>query len=198
MPLTYSIALLALFCVLLVGEFFIPSAGMVGLAAAIAALTSIVIAFTHSVTAGMIVLVTVVVLTAVILYAMVHYWPHTSIGKMILNRRPGDLHEPVESRLRTGEKRKDLIGRVGIAKTNLLPSGLVVIDGKRLDAVSEGSPIDAGTEVVVISTVTGKIRVRVATRADIEPEQVATERRTEAIESSLESLDLDRLDEETT
>ncbi|PAY20392.1 nodulation protein NfeD [Rhodopirellula sp. SM50] len=195
MPLTYSLALLALFFVLLVGEFFIPSAGMVGFAAAIAATTSIVIAFTHSATAGFAVTATVVLSTPVVLVMMIRYWPHTSIGKLILNRRPGQLDEPTESRLRSGEKRKDLVGRSGVAKTNLLPSGLVVIDGKRLDAVSDGSPIDAGTEIVVISAVAGKLRVRVAERADLDPEQVDVERRTESIEATLESLDLDDLDE---
>ena len=195
MPLTYSLALLALFLVLLVGEFFIPSAGMVGVVALITAVTSIVIAFTHSLTAGFAVATVVVVSTPTILYAMIHYWPHTPIGRLILNRRPGQTDEPTESRLRSGEKRKDLVGRVGKAKTNLLPSGLVVIDGQRLDAVSEGSPIDAGTDVVVISAVAGKLRVRVAGRSDITPERVAVERKTEAIESSLESLDLDGLDD---
>ncbi|MCA9136921.1 MAG: hypothetical protein KDB00_09180 [Planctomycetales bacterium] len=195
MELTYSAALFALFCVLLVGEFFIPSAGMVGVAAAIAAITSIAIAFTHSVTAGVAFTAAVMLATVGILYAMVRYWPHTTIGRMILNRRPGQLDEPTESRLPNGEKRKDLIGRIGVARTNLLPGGLVVIEGARLDAISDGAPIDAGTEVVVISTIAGKIRVRAAARADLAPEQVAVERKTESIETTLESLDLDGLDE---
>ncbi|WP_182870353.1 NfeD family protein [Rhodopirellula sp. JC639] len=195
MPLTYSLALLALFFVLLVGEFFIPSAGMVGVAAAIAGTTSIVIAFTHSATAGFAVTTTVMGSTPLVLYLMIRFWPHSPIGKLILNRRPGQLDEPTESRLRSGEKRKDLVGHLGVAKTNLLPSGLVVIDGKRLDAVSDGSPIDAGTPIVVISAVAGKLRVRAAERSDIEPEQVEVERRTDAIEATLESLDLEDLDD---
>lgn len=194
MPLTYSLALLILFFLLLVAEFFIPSAGVVGVAAAIAAITSIVIAFTHSMAAGIVMLGVITISTPVILYAMICLWPHTPIGKLILNRRPGQIDEPIESRLRSGEKRKELIGRLGIAKTNLLPSGLVVIDGKRIDAVSEGSPIDAGTDVVVISTVAGKIRVRVAGPGDFAPQQAEVQRKTEAIETSLESLDLDDLD----
>lgn len=195
MQLTYSLALFALFCVLLVGEFFVPSAGMVGVAAAIAAITSISIAFTHSLTAGVAMMALTVAATIGILYAMVHHWPHTTVGRLILNRRPGQIDEPTESVLRSGEKRKDLVGRIGVAKTNLLPSGLVIIQGARLDAVSAGSPIDAGTEVVVISAIAGKIRVRAAERSDLAPEQVTVQRKTEAIEATLESLDLDGLDE---
>lgn len=195
MELIYSAGLLILFVVLLVGEFFIPSAGTVGFAAAVAAVSSIVIAFTHSTTAGFIFLTAVAVATPLILYGVILYWPHTTIGRLILNRRPGQTDEPTESRLKTGERRKDLVGRVGVAKTNLLPSGLVVIEGKRLDAVSDGSPIDAGTDVVVVSVVAGKLRVRIASRADLQPEQVEVERRSEAIETTLASLDLDDLDD---
>jgi membrane-bound serine protease (ClpP class) len=195
MPLTYSAALLVLFVLLLIGEFFIPSAGMVGVAAGIAGITSIAIAFTHSMRAGFVVMGVIAVSTPAILYAMIHYWPHTPIGRRILNRRPGQTDEPTESRLRSGEKRKDLVGQIGVAKTDLLPGGLIVINGKRLDAISEGSVIDAGTKVVVISSETGKIRVRVAGAGDIDPHQVDVQRRTESIETSLESLDLDSLED---
>ncbi|UFJ43155.1 nodulation protein NfeD [Brevibacillus humidisoli] len=45
---------------------------------------------------------------------------------------------------------RELIGQVGIALTPLRPSGIVRIDGKRVDAVSAGGFIASGTEVVVI------------------------------------------------
>lgn len=195
MPLTYSLGLLVLFLLLLVAEFFVPSAGIVGIASAVAAIASIAIAFTHSMVAGIAVMSVVAISTPAILYAMVRFWPHTPIGKLILNRRPGQIDEPIESRLRSGEKRKELIGRLGVAKTNLLPSGLVVIDGNRIDAISEGSAIDAGTDVVVVSTIAGKIRVRIARDSDYSPQQAEVQRRTQAIETSLESMDLDAFDD---
>ena len=194
MPLTYSLALLGLFFVLLIGEFFVPSAGLIGITAVATAIASIAIAFTHSVAAGVAVTAVIAFSTPAILIAMINYWPHTPVGRWILNRRPGQTDAPMESRLKSGEKRKDLVGQVGVAKTNLLPGGLVEIDGKRLDAVTGGAPIDAGTQVVVTSTVAGKIRVRKAGRSDIEPDQVEVERRTESMESSLESLDLESLE----
>jgi len=197
MTLTYSIALLILFFILMAAEFFIPSAGTVGAAAAIAGVASIVIAFTHSNTAGFSVVGTIAVATPMMLYAMVLYWPHSPIGRVILNRRPGQIDLPIESRLRTGELRRELVGRVGVAKTNLLPGGLVVIDGKRLDAVSDGTPIDAGTEVVVVNTIAGKLRVRLAGPGDLAPETTAVKKQSEALETSLESLELESFDEQT-
>jgi membrane-bound serine protease (ClpP class) len=195
MQLTYSIGLLVLFFLLLVGEFFIPSAGLLGTAAAAAGVASIIIGFMHNVAAGFSMLVIIAVVTPVVMWAMVRYWPHTPIGRLILNRQPGQLHEPVESRTPSGERRKDLVGRIGTAKTDLLPSGLVLLDGRRLDAVSDGSPIDAGAAVVVTSAVAGKLRVRLAGPRDLEPEQTKVREQTEAIETSLESLDLESFEE---
>ena len=198
MTLTYSIALLILFFILLVAEFLIPSAGMVGAAAAVAGCSAIAIAFTHSHAAGFAVIAVITLATPVILYAMVQYWPHSPIGRVILNRRPGQIDEPTESRLRTGQRRKELIGRIGVARTHLLPGGQVLIDDIRVDAVSDGTPIDAGTQVVVISAVAGKLRVRVAGPGDLAPEQTDVRRKSEALETTLESLDLESLDEEET
>lgn len=195
MPLLYSATLLVLFFLLLIGEFFVPSAGMVGVAAAISGITSIVIAFTHSMTAGLVVTSIIGVSTPAILYAMVFYWPYSPIGKLILNRRPGQVDEPIESKIRGGAKRKDLVGKLGEAMTDLLPSGRAVIEGARLDVFSDGSVIDKGTPIVVTSVIGGKIRVRIAGPGDIDPEQTQVQRSTESIESSLESLDLDDLDD---
>lgn len=191
MQVTYSVGLLVLFFILLVGEFFIPSGGLIGVAATVVGAASIGVAFTHSTSAGMTVMGVIAITTPLILLAMVKYWPHTPIGRMILNRRPGQIDAPLESVLRSGERRKDLVGKIGIAKTNLLPGGLVIVDGKRVDAVSDGTPIDAGTQVVVINAVAGKIRVRVAGPGDLSPAETEVTRRTQTIEESLESLDLE-------
>ena len=52
MGLYYSIGALVVFYVLLIGEFFIPSAGMVGVSAVVAGITAIALGFAHSATTG--------------------------------------------------------------------------------------------------------------------------------------------------
>ncbi|MCC9601516.1 nodulation protein NfeD [Stieleria sp. JC731] len=166
MQLLYAFGLLGLYFILLIGEFFLPTGGTLGIGAAITAIASIMIAFTHGPISGIVVTTCVCVSTPVLLYFAVRIWPQTPIGKIILNRTPGQIDLPTESLTRKGEKRKDLVGKIGIAKSNLLPAGLIVIDGQRLDAVSQGVPIDAGTEVIVISAIAGKLKVRPITDAD--------------------------------
>ena len=57
-------------------------------------------------------------------------------------------------------KWKSLIGRRGVAKTKLLPSGAVIIDGETFDAFSEGMAIEPGQPVRVIAVRTNRIVVR--------------------------------------
>jgi len=48
------------------------------------------------------------------------------------------------------ERLKNLIGRTGRAKSKLLLSGAVTIDGQTVDATSESMPIEVGQAVVVV------------------------------------------------
>ncbi len=45
---------------------------------------------------------------------------------------------------------KRLVGRVGRAKSKLLLSGVITIDGRTVDAVSESQPIEVGQAVRVV------------------------------------------------
>lgn len=54
----------------------------------------------------------------------------------------------------------DLIGKKGIAETFFRPSGYIVIDGKRYDAVSEGEFIDKGSSLKVVLVEGNRIVVK--------------------------------------
>ena len=45
---------------------------------------------------------------------------------------------------------KGLVGRTGKAKSKLLLSGVITIDGRTLDAVSESMPVEVGQTVLVL------------------------------------------------
>jgi len=55
-----------------------------------------------------------------------------------------------------------LIGQVGTATTNLMPSGKADFDGELVDVITEGLPIDRGTSVVVVKTRGNRVLVRLA------------------------------------
>ena len=56
---------------------------------------------------------------------------------------------PTEEEVLPEDPRRALIGRVGVARSKMLPSGAVEIDGQMIDAVTQGQAIEPGTYVVV-------------------------------------------------
>ncbi len=177
MPPHSSILILVVFYLLLLVEFFIPSAGVIGVAAAIAAIAAIVTALMHSVAAGVTMFMLISATTPVILGLMVHVWPKTAIGRRILNRQPGQVTASTASdrRLPNGRPLASLENQLGIAVTDLLPAGLIEVDGQRLNAVSIGVPIDAGVHVIVTKIQAGKIQVRPALESEVNPLQADAE-----------------------
>ncbi|NND97059.1 MAG: NfeD family protein [Pirellulaceae bacterium] len=196
MAIYYSIGLLLLFLVFLVAEFFVPSAGLIGGAAFVCAVAAIACGFAHSPTLGFVMTASVSLSTPAVLYFMIRLWPHTPIGRRILNRRPGDVHRHKERTTRDGKALSELVGSVGVAKTDLLPSGLVLVNGQKLDAVSSGMAIDKGTEVVVIRTIANKIQVRPVGQGDGTTDGTTGGADSESAESeeTMKSFDLDLLD----
>jgi membrane-bound serine protease (ClpP class) len=56
--------------------------------------------------------------------------------------------------------RKDLIGRKGSVLSDLRPAGAIVVDGERIDAISEGGYIQKGDEIVIIKVEGSKVVVK--------------------------------------
>lgn len=56
--------------------------------------------------------------------------------------------------------RNDLLNKEGIAKTQLRPSGTAIIDGERVDVVTEGNLIEPGTNLKVVAVEGMRVVVR--------------------------------------
>jgi len=182
MTLIHTTLLLVLFFVLLVLELFLPSGGLLGIAAAAALVAAIVTGFLHSLVAGSATLVITAVLVPIFVSIGLRVWPRTPIGRRILTLDTV-ANEARETDSRT--LREVIIGKIGVTKTNLLPSGLVEIEGVRMDAISIGVAIDKGQPIEVVDISSGKIRVRpyLATAGD---GPIAT-----SLETPIESLGID-------
>ena len=193
MSLLYAILLLVAFYLLLTAEFFLPTGGFLGVASAAALIASVVIGFGHSSTAGFAILGISLLTTPLMIFALLQLWPHTPIGRRMLNRRPGETADrPPTRTTSSGIPFDQLVGKQGTAKTDLLPSGMIVMGRDRVDAVSIGMPIDAGTRIVVTSVEAGKVHVRPATDEDLELDQADTKPQSPpSLEGSLESFDFE-------
>lgn len=143
-PVSWSIVLLVLGCGLLVLEIFIPSGGLISFFAALALVSSIVVAFRQDLTTGLAFTTITVCAVPLAVGLAFKYWPQTPMGKAFL----GEL--PTDEQTVTHDPRRAMVGKRGVAKSKMLPSGSVVIEGKMLDAVSKGVAIDAGQPIVVL------------------------------------------------
>jgi membrane-bound ClpP family serine protease len=171
----YPLWILLLAVILFVLEIFIPSGGILGVLSALAFIAAVVAAF---VTGGLKLGTTFMACTAILIpaltYLLIKLWPKTPFGQRILIELP-DPSSVLPDRQR---QRQQLIGQRGVAVSPLLPAGAIRIQGRTLDAISDGMSIDKGTAIEVIAVRNNAIVVRPATAATAtEGEPTAAENR---------------------
>jgi membrane-bound serine protease (ClpP class) len=151
----WGLLALAFFLVLL--ELVVPSGGILGVCAGAAMLAAVVIGFLHSFTLGAAMLMIAGFGVPLVIWLGLKLWPNTPIGRRMLNIDP---EVDAARRKLEEESRNRWLGKVGVAKINLLPNGIIEIDEQSLDAISLGGAIDRGTHVEVVNVIAGKIHVR--------------------------------------
>ena len=93
--------------------------------------------------------------------AWFRYFPKSPLGKMFVSQSVvGNINA----------QRPELLHLEGVAKTSLRPSGTALIGAERVDVVTEGGLIEAGTPVKVVA-IEG---MRVVVRA-VDPASKSTE-----------------------
>jgi len=151
------ILLVAALCVIGI-EMFIPSAGLLAIVSGSLLLAALIVAFLHSLTAGVLMLIAIGLLLPLMFVIFVNVWPNTPIGRRVLLKRMGT--DDVVLKGEHYDLQKELMGKTGIARSEMIPSGQIVIAGRKYDAVSEGLPIDKGDHVKVVGIRMFKIFVR--------------------------------------
>ena len=142
---------------LLAEVFLIPGFGFAGILGILALLAALVMSVVGSgatpefflFAAGRIVLALLVALGAS--FAMLRFMPRTRFGRQLI-LDTGLATEP-EGDLRW-------LGKRGRASSPLRPAGIAEIGGERVDVVSDGELIEAGTEIEVIRVDGNRIVVR--------------------------------------
>jgi membrane-bound ClpP family serine protease len=187
MTLLHALGLLLLFFLLLLMELFIPSGGLLGVAAVAALIAAIIIGFLHSATAGGLILIVVAFMVPLIVSLGLRIWPRTPLGRRMLNVDP---EENTARRQEEDTGRQQWIGKVGVARMDLLPNGVIDVAGSRLDAVSISGVIDRGTNVEIVNVISGKFQVR---RTERPPDSVSrneTPISADALDPTADSLEI--------
>jgi membrane-bound serine protease (ClpP class) len=141
--------------VLLVIEACFPGFGLAGTLGVIVVIISIVM-ISSSVLQGLLIFIATVALAALVLIVMVKLgWAQKYLRFFVLNTEQKNDEGYISN-----NKYNNYVGKRGTALTPLRSAGTIMIDGVKLDAVSEGEFINKDAEVEVISTEGSSIFVR--------------------------------------
>ena len=171
--LIWAVALLGVAVILLFIELFVPSGGLIGVLAGIAAICSIIAFFRYDQTWGVVATGMYVVLGPIAIIYGFKWWINSPMGRRLILRGPDEIGDALDpdspapmsaehARRERNAQLRQLIGAHGVAVTVLRPVGTVTIDGQRLDAMAESGVIDAGTPVVVTDVYDNQVKVRTA------------------------------------
>lgn len=133
----------------------VPGLNVVGVLGAVGAAIGVVIAFVeYGVLGGLGALAATILASGGLAYVL---WESGAWDRFVLTTSltAGDsiVDEPADSRAR-------LLGRTGAAITPLRPAGLAEIDGARVEVVTEGSFVAAGSRVRVVALDRRRVLVR--------------------------------------
>jgi len=78
----------------------------------------------------------------VVLGAYLKLFPESRIAKRFVSQRQIGV---------VGAEKPDLLNQTGVAHTNLRPSGTAMINGQRVDVVTEGPMLERGTPIKVVA-----------------------------------------------
>lgn len=161
----FAILLLIAGIGILTAEVFIPSGGLLGVITFLALVVSLVFAYrawgsAHpSVFWAFCAVLLLLVPTA--LGGAFYVLPRTELGKRVLLEAP--TSEELTPFAKETERLTKLIGRFGKTVTPLNPGGMILLDGERLHAISEGLIVEPGQAVEILEVRGTRLLVRPGT-----------------------------------
>jgi membrane-bound ClpP family serine protease len=155
----WALLFLSLAVILFIVEIFVPSGGILGILSALALIVGVVMLFRIDTSLGMAGAIVSLIAIPIALMIAMKAWPHTPIFRLLVlseaqARATADDNDAAVS------PHADLLGREGVAATDLRPAGICVVNGRRLDALADGPMIDAGQPVKVVHVDGMTLKVR--------------------------------------
>lgn len=150
-----DIALFIIGVVLLIIEIFVSSFGILGILGIVCLFSSVVMAAYNTKQAALNLSIAFV-LAVIVLAIFIKIFKHRGVWNRFILRDSLTTEEGYTS----ADSRTELVGRTGTALTPLRPAGTVQIGEDRIDVVTSGEFIPAGTSVIVIQVEGSRIVVR--------------------------------------
>lgn len=149
--MTLILTLLILGALLLFLETLLP--GMIaGILGFICLLAAVILGYRdHGYQTGSLILVGVLMGLVIGTWCWLKFFPESRVARKFISRSTvGEL----------GVDKPQLLNATGVTQTRLRPSGVAVINGQRVDVVTEGGLIERGATVKVVAVEGSRIVVR--------------------------------------
>lgn len=170
-------------------EILFPSGGILGFLCVASIVAAVVVGFKSGAGVGLVILLVAMVGLPVVIVAALHWLPDTPVGRQLILKVPtSDEVLPDDEDRRT---LKNLVGQVGWATCKMLPAGVVNIEGRKIDAVTEGVAVEPGQRVRVIEVRGNRVVVRPVGDDEPAPADPA-----DPLSRPIESLGIDPFDAE--
>lgn len=168
MDTTQLFIILVLAGLLMMGaEIFVPG-GVLGIIGALALMLAVAAGFSaFGPQRGVLAALSILVFLGLSIVFWMQWIPRTRLGKTLTLSTDTAGYKSAATSFR------DMVGKEGEALSPLGPSGVVRIDGKRLDAVAEGKWIDVGARVRVVHVTGNHITVREVAAAPVPESEAA-------------------------
>ncbi len=138
-------------------EFFLPG-GVLGVLGAMSLITSIGLGFYfYGAGAGIAIFIGEIVGAGVLLVALMKRFPHTRMGRLMILQTALDADAGYVG---SAAGIEGLAGATGVAESALRPSGVVRIQGRRVDAVADGEFVEQGHTIAVVQVEGNRVVVR--------------------------------------
>ncbi len=158
--LTLGFILIGVALVLTVGEFLLPTGGVLLVLAGCADLVGLVMVFYYGDRyLGFATLAIEAVILPLLAGLFVYIWPRTPMGRRMMVRSESADETTIAS-MPANMELAPLRGRLGRVVTLMRPAGAVEFDGRRVDCISEGLMIEPDTWVRCIDVKAGRVIVR--------------------------------------
>jgi membrane-bound serine protease (ClpP class) len=142
-------------------ETILPSGGLLAFLAAASLIGAVVIGFMHGEPAGWIILLAALVCVPTLILLGLKILPKTPFGRRMILAEPNKKLDPLGGRVEISDENfNPLKGQSGVTVTELRPSGIAEIDGKRYSVVSQGEMINPSVEIIVKEVEGNNIIVR--------------------------------------
>jgi membrane-bound serine protease (ClpP class) len=153
--MTVPVLLLGLGLILILAEILFPSFGILSVLATVAVVVSVALAFQESTSAGLVFLVATAILVPLVIVGGFRIFPKSPVGKhMVLEGLSFDSQAGVDKTL------AELLGQRGTLDADCRPAGIARFDGRRIDVVTRGEWVTAGTQIEVIEVQGNRVIIR--------------------------------------